>query len=1360
MSSLGSGGSPQRELITTSSSYEQQVIVDLQCQLRQLAKQNRDSVTKALSDPEGVRASHPTALVNPARNATHTSQPVLSHLSHHLSHPAVTHSENVGQTSHNEAEPSSFITAHITSTQPASVPKLHDVSYPNLTQSQSNPVRYSGLFPGTMQVSVSDNFKQKELVNDGYQRALSIGGVDTMNTQQRKESVEPSISTSNRDFLEKQLEDAKAKVFHLDSKLKECNDICEQQKLHFRTAIVDLQTKLNDTIVGRNSVLELRRQEAESQERLINQLQVTFADVGATNQQQAQAFEDASKRVANLEVQLQSRNSTMSEVHTLTILHATKRGLTPKAYSNPMDYEHIGSELKEVLDFYEKEIEGMGKKIEKAERELSETQEQFAEKWKQSGEEQKQMLRRLSEEHEEQLSASTERALNARKQTLSLQSQLALTQEHMQQQLELKTSHVADVQSRLEELQNQTETTRNELQTKCDSLTSELQTALNHYQEADEEKHQLLEKICNLELELQAAKESTSKAEADVKSAKEENSKFCNLEKETNIKMNELKTKLDMKSNECEELSRLVEEAKEQSERHFDQKVLSMQEDHNQRMTSLTHDLTSQINDLTIKHNTLMAEYTQKDSEHQDLLQFREDLIGKLEEVQQELQRETDEKGKLALDLADKQHEMDVMQREKVQYLAVLEGKNIELSQVQTQKDQLHQQVNERDEECLRLKEQTSSMAQLAEVASKVSEDWDQEREHMKERLQELTKELQELKGQQEVMLKKLKIREKRLQNVEEDNKRLQEELQGTAKESETVVRSKEELEAELKQAKTKIDMLIIEQDKMKDDMMEKEQSYQKGISKYRSKIHTQHRDLTAAHDTIQATVVTDGKAVKVAESMQQQVTAKRSEIDTLQSDIHWLKECLDITRKEKSTLVGERDQYKAQLTEMSRNVTNLTEEVQRLTRQKIEQRSVIAKLDQSLKKAAMEHGECKAVIERQEQDLARLKLKHQLDIKELQRAKSYKDILTKVKTQLKTPIEHDTDIKTKAPNMVQTLSNRLEQSKKLNDIDKKPTGEVQPNDTSTRKSAGFKAETFTAAKPQTKQPNATLRRMMTDEDLRVLLLEMQKVVSGQPTLARETKSGQPTLASETKSGHPTTSREPKKTAKSAAVTTDSINTRYIPDTVSHSRESGYNTKSVDKQKGGMTVPLLTSSPVLEHHTPLLDNLSLLSSVPEFNPIGRVITPEPDFLQRPLSPVANLLSVSPKGTSDFLWTNNNTSHNNSSQSGPLRLTPFESQGRSRTPDVLSLDSVSTCSSTTDSSISLVSSSLRREDIDMQAQKEHLKRLQEKLQSLSKIGGHLQKENKDMATMIKQQSSQLKKVRQQEHSFQQLVKKGK
>ena len=85
--------------------------------------------------------------------------------------------------------------------------------------------------------------------------------------------------------------------------------------------------------------------------------------------------------------------STLTQVNTLAVHQAAKRGLTlqPKStYSSSMDAEHVVSTLNEVLECYEKELEGMGKKIEKAERALSEAQEQFNERWKQSGEEQKQ----------------------------------------------------------------------------------------------------------------------------------------------------------------------------------------------------------------------------------------------------------------------------------------------------------------------------------------------------------------------------------------------------------------------------------------------------------------------------------------------------------------------------------------------------------------------------------------------------------------------------------------------------------------------------------------------------------------------------------------------------------------------------------------------------------------------------------------------------------------------------------------------------------------------------------------------------------------------------------------------------------
>jgi hypothetical protein len=43
--------------------------------------------------------------------------------------------------------------------------------------------------------------------------------------------------------------------------------------------------------------------------------------------------------------------------------------------------------------------------------------------------------------------------------------------------------------------------------------------------------------------------------------------------------------------------------------------------------------------------------------------------------------------------------------------------------------------------------------------------------------------------------------------------------------------------------------------------------------------------------------------AVEVAGKMQRQVTEKRSQIDTLQTKIHWLEECMDAAVKVKNRL-------------------------------------------------------------------------------------------------------------------------------------------------------------------------------------------------------------------------------------------------------------------------------------------------------------------------------------------------------------------------------------------------------------------------------------------------------------------------
>ncbi|XP_038056339.1 coiled-coil domain-containing protein 158-like [Patiria miniata] len=1355
--------SPTEIVATTTSSYEQQVIIDLQTQLRQLAQQNRESIAKALS---ATKAAETTSDMSSQANC-----------------PKTTHSSTVTTSLPPTTDAASLPSQTLPATSPLGTqppPIMTDVSADSpdqysLTSSASSPAKYTSAAP-TDPVAVPRV--------DSHHRIHSAGGLVTTEpfNPQKKDLTTPELPVTNparKSLLEKQLEDTKTQVFHLDAKLKECNDICEKQKLHFRTAIVDLQTKLNDTIVGRNSVLELRRREAESQEKLVNQLQDTFADVEASNHQQAQVLQDASNRVSILHQELQACNATLTQVMQLTVHHAAHRGLTlshKTNYSGPMDSELVANTLKEVLEFYEKELDGMRQKIGKAELELTEAREQFTERWRENGEEQKQMLRNLREEQEKQLNAANERAQNARTQTLSLQSQLALTQEQMQKQLEAKTDQITEMQHTLETLRDEAKNAREALQTKCDTLSLDLDTEQKQNKAAAGEKNQLLDQVQQLEQQLHDAKESAEKAEADIEALHEENNRLSSQEEESSIKLNALQSQLERKASECEELGRLVEEVKLESARHEEERVSEVEAKSKHRIVALTDDMTTQLSHITQRCEMLMEDLKQREDELEKTFKSKEDLVRNLAEVQQELQQVTSKKDDAMSDLDKMGQELEATRKEKEKFVNLLEERNLELRSAQSLRDQLQVQVTEKEEQCSRLQEQTSSMTQLAEVTRKANEDWTQERTQMKEVLDKQAKELQDSKLRQESLARKLKIREKRLRSLEEDKRGLEEQAQGTARESETAARSREELKTELRQAKTQVDLKSIEGEKLRASLLEMEQSHQREVRRYQSKMEGLQRELQTAHKTIKATASVDGKAIRVAESMQKQVTAKRSEIDMLQSELHWLNECLDVLRKEKSSLVVERDRYKAQVSELTKNNQNLLKEQEKVKDKRSEQSSVVAKLEESLKKAAKRHAECQTVIGRLEQDVVRLKLKHQLEIKELQRASSRPSPSASIPSKPSSPKDSPTQgtaALTNRANNITANQNRV----KLNTANSKDSWHLKRTNMDSKKELASNAATRTREAtinndsrldehPRRDLPKSVvhlnplvasavverdripsqgketqtsllhkneLAKLLTDGELQSLLLEMYGIVSGQPKLSRST-------------------------SRSARVVPSPDNPAYSVSTLqevqeTNTKESGYITTPMTRQgKSGMTAPLLTSSPVREDTAPRTQELSLLSSVPAVRDSPRT-TPEPDFLLRPQSPVSDLLGVSPHGDQNH-HSNNSSNHNTSHQSGSFTMTSFESLQRNRAPE-FGLD-LSENNTTLQSGLG---SSISEGDLDMRVQNDQLKHLQDKLQRLSKMGGHLQKENTDMAIMIKRQDTRLKKCRRQEQSIQQLAKKG-
>nr|XP_054755399.1 uncharacterized protein LOC129261356 [Lytechinus pictus] len=110
------------------------------------------------------------------------------------------------------------------------------------------------------------------------------------------ENVSLHTESATEVLLRKQLSDAKAEITVLNEQLKNAENSSDQQKAQFRSAIEELQARLNETIVGRDSVLDLRKKESEGQEKMIAQLQKSVKDLDAVNRQQEKNLLEVNQR--------------------------------------------------------------------------------------------------------------------------------------------------------------------------------------------------------------------------------------------------------------------------------------------------------------------------------------------------------------------------------------------------------------------------------------------------------------------------------------------------------------------------------------------------------------------------------------------------------------------------------------------------------------------------------------------------------------------------------------------------------------------------------------------------------------------------------------------------------------------------------------------------------------------------------------------------------------------------------------------------------------------------------------------------------------------------------------------------------
>nr|XP_020444041.1 coiled-coil domain-containing protein 158 isoform X2 [Monopterus albus] len=164
-----------------------------------------------------------------------------------------------------------------------------------------------------------------------------------------------------------------------------------------------------------------------------------------------------------------------------------------------------------------------------------------------------------------------------------------------------------------------------------------------------------------------------------------------------------------------------------------------------------------------------------------------------------------------------------------------------------------------------------------------------------------------------------------------------------------------------------------------------KDEEWEGMVLKLQHQLRITHDELDQVKSTVRTLEGTDGHGLQVAMSMQKEITARREQVDSLQSKIHRLEEAMEKLYQEKSCQILESQRQLQELTFVREEKRQLASELEAIRSKDQQLRERISKLEAILHKMSESFADCQDFIQLQEQEFFQLKLQHALDLKELE---------------------------------------------------------------------------------------------------------------------------------------------------------------------------------------------------------------------------------------------------------------------------------------------------------------------------------------------------------------------------------------
>ncbi|KAB1282844.1 Coiled-coil domain-containing protein 158 [Camelus dromedarius] len=804
------------------------------------------------------------------------------------------------------------------------------------------------------------------------------------------DSHRKAIPYPGKEHIERVLEEYSHQVKDLQRRLNESNELHEKQKFYLRQSVIDLQTKLQEMQMERDAVADIRRRESQSQEDLRNQLQNTVHELEAAKCLKEDMLKDSNTQIEQLRKMMLSHEGVLQEIQ--AILADFEEASGKKIYEHDsmstIHFRSMGPAISKILRELDTEISFLKGRIFPVEDQLEALKSDSQNKMELLLQQHQDRIEQLISEHEVEIAGLTEKASSARSQANSIQSQLEIIQEQARNQNSMYMRQLSDLESTVSQLRSELRETKRMYEDKIEELEKQLVLANSELTEARTERDQFSQESGNLDDQLQKLLADLHKREKELSLEKEQNKRLWDRDTGNSITIDHLRRELDDRNMEVQRLEALLKamksECQGQMERQASTSAKSMKflffnnqmaaiQGKNESLEKVSS-LTAQLESTKEMLRKVVEELTAKKMTLESSERTVSDLTASLQEKERAIEATNAEITKL-------RSRVDL----KLQELQHLKNEGDHLRNVQTECEALRLQMAEKDRVIEILRQQIENITQLVGQHGRTAGAMQVEKAQLEKEINDRRLELQEVKILKDKKDAKIRELEARVSDLELEKVKLVNAGSERLRAVKDIKQERDHLLSEVKTSRNELNSLTEDYEVLKRNFRNKSEEMETTTNKLKMQLKSAQSELEQTRNTLKSMEGSDGHAMKVAMGMQKQITAKRGQIDALQSKIQFLEEAMTNANKEKHFLKEEKTKLSQELSTVVTEKNKMAGELEVLKSQERRLKEKVANMEVALDKASLQFAECQDIIQRQEQESVRLKLQHTLDVKELQ---------------------------------------------------------------------------------------------------------------------------------------------------------------------------------------------------------------------------------------------------------------------------------------------------------------------------------------------------------------------------------------